>query len=239
MFLHRLGCSLLLVDFQAHGESAGKRITSGYLESRDVAASIAYLHGVFPNDRIGVIGVSLGAAAFVLAAERPKINALVLESMYPTLDLAVNDRLRLYLGRFGPAVAPILLRQLHPRLGFGADQLRPIDTIGLIDAPVLIIHGNLDQRTSLEEAASIYAAAKEPKAFWTVPGAAHVNLHDFATDEYERRVSEFFSQHLQHPVLPCRKSGRAREPPVPRVNQGESGATIKMRELAGAWGLRA
>ncbi len=66
-FLHRAGYTVLLIDFQSHGESRGDRITFGYLESRDALAAVNFLKTMFPEDRIGVIGVSLGAAAFVLA----------------------------------------------------------------------------------------------------------------------------------------------------------------------------
>src|SRR5690349_77483 len=34
-FLNRAGYSVLLFDFQAHGESSGDQITFGYLESKD------------------------------------------------------------------------------------------------------------------------------------------------------------------------------------------------------------
>src|SRR5262245_60026163 len=39
-FLNRADYSVLLFDFQAHGESRGKEITIGYLESRDAQAAV-------------------------------------------------------------------------------------------------------------------------------------------------------------------------------------------------------
>jgi pimeloyl-ACP methyl ester carboxylesterase len=84
-FLQRSGYSVLLIDFQAHGESTGQHSTFGDLESRDVVAALELLRLELPGERLGVIGVSLGAAAFVLAEGRPKVDAAVLESMYPTI----------------------------------------------------------------------------------------------------------------------------------------------------------
>ena len=55
--LSRAGYSVLLFDFQAHGESPGHRITLGYLESMDAQASIQYLRERNPDEKIGVIGV--------------------------------------------------------------------------------------------------------------------------------------------------------------------------------------
>jgi uncharacterized protein len=37
----------------------------------------------------------------------------------------------------------------------------------------------------------MFAAAPEPKEFWLVPGAAHVDLHAAAGPEYELRVLAF------------------------------------------------
>ncbi len=66
-FLNEQGYSALLIDLQAHGETPGDRITFGARESEDVKAAAAYLRNMFPGERLGAIGVSLGAAAIVLA----------------------------------------------------------------------------------------------------------------------------------------------------------------------------
>src|SRR5262245_35726245 len=58
--LHQHGFSVLLFDFQSHGESQGRSITFGYLESLDAQAAFEYLRGRTPGERIGIIGVSLG-----------------------------------------------------------------------------------------------------------------------------------------------------------------------------------
>jgi len=195
-FLHERGFSVLLIDFQAHGESPGERITFGDLESRDVVAALRYLRRSAPGERVGVIGVSLGAAAFVLAEGRPPVDAVVLESMYPTLKHSVADRLQIYLGRWTPVLSPVLLVQVRARLGIDAERLRPIDRIADIHAPLLLIHGTRDQHTPIEEARAVYASASEPKEWWAIEGAAHVNLHQFARMQYEQRVGEFLMKYL-------------------------------------------
>src|SRR5882757_3255066 len=112
-FLHARGYFVLLFDFQAHGQSRGSLITFGDLESRDVTAAIQYLHHKLPNEKVGVIGASLGADAFVLADERPAVDAVVLEQMYPTIQQAVAGRARHYLGPLGPLIAPLLMVQVQ------------------------------------------------------------------------------------------------------------------------------
>jgi len=196
LFLHRLGYSVLLIDFQAHGETPGRQITFGYLESRDVVAALNYLKTEFPEEKFGVIGVSMGAAAFVLADKRPRVDAAVLESMYPTIEQAVRDRLSIYLGPFGPTLAPSLTAELAPRLGLRPADLRPIDHIQEIDCPLLVINGTADRHTRIDETRDIFQKAHKPKELWEVQGASHVNLHRFASAEYEQRITEFFARYL-------------------------------------------
>ncbi len=65
-FLSHAGYAVLLVDFQAHGESTGEHITFGYLESRDAQAAVRFLRANAPDEKIGVIGVSMGGAPLCL-----------------------------------------------------------------------------------------------------------------------------------------------------------------------------
>jgi len=201
-FLHKAGYAVLLIDLQSHGESKGKLITFGYLESRDVSGALELLAKELPGDRIGVIGVSLGAAAFVLARDRPTVSAVVLESMYPTIDQALSDRLRLHLGALGSVIAPVFKMLLQPRLGITANDLRPIDRMSGLNAPVLIIAGTRDEHTTLPETEAVFAAAVQPKQLWLVPGAAHVDLHQVARKEYERRILDYFGKYLCSPPTP-------------------------------------
>ena len=196
-FLRARGYSVLLFDFQGHGESRGSLITFGDLESRDVTAAIQYLHHKLPNEQVGVIGVSLGAAAFVLAEERPAVAAVVLEQMYPTIQQAVAGRARKYLGPVAPVLAPLLMVQVQARLKIPANRLRPIDRMRQIGAPVLIVNGTQDSYTSIEDARALFAAASNPKELWAVEGAGHVDLHAFAKAQYEQRVGDFLGRYMR------------------------------------------
>src|ERR1700682_1799956 len=84
-FLSRAGYAVLLFDFQAHGESAGNQITFGYLESKDARAAVMFAHTIAPDEKVGVIGVSMGGAAVLLADPPLSVDAVVLEQVYPTL----------------------------------------------------------------------------------------------------------------------------------------------------------
>jgi uncharacterized protein len=197
-FLNAAGYSILLFDFQAHGESPGRHITFGHLEGRDARAAVRFVRERLPGERVGVVGVSMGGAAALLAEPPLGADALVLEMVYPTLEEAVADRLKMRLGAWGGLLAPLLTLQLRPRLGVGPEMMRPVERVAHVPGPKLFIAGALDRHTTREESRRLFAAAREPKELWVVEGAAHTDLHAAARAEYERRVLDFLDQSL-HP----------------------------------------
>jgi alpha-beta hydrolase superfamily lysophospholipase len=195
-FLSRAGYSVLLFDFQGHGESIAKTITFGFLESRDATAAVNFARKKFPDEKIGVIGISLGAASALLAEPPLPVNAMVLESSFPTIYQATTDRLAMRFGFLGKLATPLLTCQLKPRLGIGPDDLKPIEHAAKITVPKLFLAGTADRDTTLPESQALFAAAAEPKQFWRLDGAAHVDLHAFAKAEYEKRVLDFLAANL-------------------------------------------
>jgi fermentation-respiration switch protein FrsA (DUF1100 family) len=198
-FLWRAGYSVLLFDFQAHGSSPGEHVTFGYLESRDARAAVAYMRSRAPAERLGGLGTSLGGAATHVGRQPAGFDAVVLEAVYPTLAEAVEGRIRIRLGPLARALTPLLLLQVRPRLGFSPSDLRPIEGIAQLAAPVLLVAGTEDRHTTVAESRRLFDAARPPKELWLVPGAAHVDLHRHSRAEYEHRVLAFFDAYLRRP----------------------------------------
>jgi len=196
-FLTKAGYSVLLIDLPAHGESSGARITFGVHEAEGVKAALEYLRGELPSERIGVIAVSLGAASLVLSKAAPATRAVVLESMYPTITEAVQDRLTIRLGPLGRYLAPLLVWQLPLRLHVSPDQLRPIVEVSTLGAPVLIVSGTSDRHTTWAETERIFQAAQEPKELWPVEGAMHVDLYAYNPEAYQLKILTFLRKYLR------------------------------------------
>ncbi|MEQ1790255.1 MAG: alpha/beta fold hydrolase [Rickettsiales bacterium] len=195
-FLKDQGYSVLLIDLQAHGETAGERITFGLRESESVEASITFLRKAFPQERIGAIGVSLGAAAIILTKQDLKLDAIILESLHPTLAEAVDNRLKLHFGSYGSVLLPLMLSQLSFYLDTSLDKLNPITRLNDLNSPLLFISGTQDAHTTQSETERLYAAARPPKQIWVIPGAGHFNMHSYAGKEYEQRITAFLSEYL-------------------------------------------
>jgi pimeloyl-ACP methyl ester carboxylesterase len=192
-FLRRAGYSVLLIDFQATGETTGDHITFGWKESRDVLAAINFVRQANPTAPVAIIGSSLGGVAALLATPPLKIDALVLEEVYPTIEIATRNRVENWLGALGRMLTPLLLNQLQWRLGISASQLRPIDHIANVECPVFIMGGEKDKNTRPTDTRMLIERMRNPKEVWFVPNAGHVDLHRAAQQEYETRVLAFLA----------------------------------------------
>jgi fermentation-respiration switch protein FrsA (DUF1100 family) len=191
------GYSVLLIDLQGHGATPGEHITFGLRESRDVSSALAWVHDHAPGSRIGAIGCSLGGASILLRKDPTEFDAVVLEAVYPRLNRAVRNRVRLRVGPLEPLVTPLLLAQLELRMNISPHELEPISGIARLASPVLIAAGSSDEHTTLEESQELYAAAKDPKELWVVFGARHQDLLNYDPTGYDQHVIKFLDIHLK------------------------------------------
>ena len=189
------GFSVVMIDLQAHGESPGENITFGHLEKHDVRAAVNFAKEKFSGNKIGIVGWSLGGAAALLASPLD-VDAMVLESVYPTVSHAVYDRVDMRLGGLKYVAAPLLLGQLKMRLGISTGDLRPIDFMDKVGCPVLILAGDKDLHTPMDESQMMIDAAKEPKELLTFVGAGHQDLYAFDQQQYREKVVEFLRVNL-------------------------------------------
>jgi len=196
-FLQKAGYDVLLFDFQAHGESTGKQITFGHLESLDAEAAYDYLEDRLCNPTIGVIGVSLGGASALLGEVKLKAKVMILESVYPSIEEAIDNRLGIYLGVIGSYFSPLLTMQIEPRLGVGLNGLKPIEHLKSVIGATFIISGEDDKHTTVEESKKMFSMANEPKALWIVEGKGHVDFSEALGKVYEEKVLDFLEENME------------------------------------------
>ena len=194
--LRAAGYSTLAIDFQATGESPGDRITFGWRERLDVLAAVRFSKQELPAEPVAVLGTSLGGAAAVFAAAELEVDAVILEAVYPTLDAAVQNRLRIRLGGIGAAFAPLLLAQVRPTVGVWPSELKPVDRIAQLRCPVLVIGGTRDRHTTAADTHRLYDAARAPKELWMIEGADHADFLRARRQDYESRVLDFLGRVL-------------------------------------------
>lgn len=196
-FLLEHGSSVLIFDFQAHGESSGKKITSGYLESMDASAAVAFARTNAPGEKVAILGASLGGAAALLAEPPLQVDGMILEMVYPDIQRAVKNRIAIVLGNWARVFSPLLTCQLKWRVGVDAEWFSPQRQIANVRCPKLIIAGAEDRHTTIEDSRALFNAAGEPKDIWIIDQAAHENLYSLTGVEYEHRVLAFLDRCLK------------------------------------------
>lgn len=197
-FLNRAGYTVFVFDFQGHGQSQIKNVTVGYEEARNVRAALAFLRSRMPQEKIAIIGPSLGGSAVLVKGQVIEADAYIFEGVYTSLRQTGENRLAAFLGSgVSSWLAPVLVFQTQLRLGFDAGLLSPIETISGLKAPILIIGGDKDPFVKPEETQALYNKAPEPKELWIIEGAGHFDFFLFKPEEYERKVLDFLGRRLQ------------------------------------------
>jgi pimeloyl-ACP methyl ester carboxylesterase len=193
--LHDHGYAVLLYDARGHGESEGSLVSFGWFEANDLLGALDWLR-TRGFTEFGCIGVSQGGATVAFAAAKLRdVHWVVLESTYPTMRNAVDRRFRLTFGLPGWLAGSAMIPFAAWHLGVSVDRISPRDFVAKLPCPVLVMNGDRDKDTFPEDAREFFASAREPKSFWLVPGAGHVDLYGFAKGDYERRLLDFISVH--------------------------------------------
>jgi uncharacterized protein len=191
--------TLLLPDLRGHGDSAGRHTSAGYLERLDVAGAADYLRGL-GYERVGVLGISMGAATAILAAAASKsIDAVIADSSFARLRHAVREgaRIRGYPGPITRPLAYLCCQTAALRLRYPMRAGDPLVAIGAIaPRPLLLIHGEEDDLIRVDNARALYSAAGEPKELWVLPGVGHGQAIEAEPEGYRKRTLEFFRRSL-------------------------------------------
>ncbi|WP_353641895.1 alpha/beta fold hydrolase [Mesorhizobium sp. WSM2239] len=192
--LFAFGYSVALFDLSGHGESAGTMRGFGYAEAEDVHRILTFAKGRFDGQRIGAVGSSLGAAALVFAADKEPADAYVLEQLYATLIETTALRSPIPFAR--KLQAWLLLSQMPLRLGYGAADVRPIDHMGGIGGPALLLAGASDPFIDPSQTHALKQASHLRAELVWFEGAGHVDLQRYDAGKYRNAVVPFLEKNL-------------------------------------------
>jgi len=213
-FLVHGGYNVLAVDLRGHGESAAQYVGGGYLEARDILGAIHYVREREELAPIALLGVSMGAAASMLAAANSReVAAVVADGVYPSgRDVSDNisrhyvyDRgAKLWMrGLFLVALCPGVVRATmlvyYARTGIylGPDFVSVLPSASRIRVPVLFISGERDWIVPTEQAREVMAALPtDRKSLVVIPNAAHDTTYSAAPSLYGNAVLSFLNNNL-------------------------------------------
>ncbi|HLY24345.1 MAG TPA: alpha/beta hydrolase [bacterium] len=194
------GFDVLAFDFRGWGESGRTRVTLGHREVQDVLGAVEFVRTRRAGRRhpIGIVGLSMGAAAAIIAAaQTPAIDVVVADSSYARLDQSVERIARRVWSPFDLPAARRARRLGEHLIGAPLASVAPVEAVARISPrPVLIIHGRRDRLTDVADAHALYRACGDPKALWIVERAGHARTRRVGTREYDRRVIGFFNTYV-------------------------------------------
>jgi len=200
-------------------------------EVEDTRAALAYLKARPDADPhgVGFFGISKGGGAGILAAGNdPWVRCFLTDGIFATYSTMVpymrkwygiyNNQYTLqgllplwYYGLVGLVALSRIQKIRHcrfPSLERAIGKLAP--------RPLLMIHGGGDTYVKPEMAEVLFEQAREPKQLWMVDGAKHNQALHLVREEYQRRVLEFFNQHLadgpEEPAAAPEKPALAKTP---------------------------
>ncbi len=210
------GYTVFTFDFRGHGRSfAPARFEPRYwpsnYEVHDILAAIAFVRSRrdVDTDGIGIVGISRGASAAVVAAAlNANVRCLVVDSVFSTdhridglvkrwvqifakVDLARADRSMTVYRLFRALTMFYVELKCRCRFPSARRALVKLDTV-----PILFIHGERDAYVPVEQTQVLYDVKPGPKEIWICPGAKHNQAVAVDPRTYHRNVTAFFKRHL-------------------------------------------
>ena len=215
----RRTAGVLGLDFRGHGGSDDALTTFGLHEIEDVAGALAWFaeRGI---RRVALVGSSMGgvvalasvvvlgdgtfaqadldptAPAAAVEAPRPRIVAVVAESVAPDLRIPIANRIGLPIG--GPlrrALAGRMFTIAGRRVGGDLRATEPGRIVGLVEpVPLLLVHGGADRTVRPADGRRLASLAGPSAEHWEVPGAEHGEARRAAPAQWDERVTRFLRQ---------------------------------------------
>lgn len=197
--IYKRGCSIFMFDLRGHGQSADGELSGGYFEQRDLLGAYTWLKNREPRARIGVLGVSMGAAISILvAAKEPGIKAVVADSSFANLTDMIKSEVPKR-----SSLPSVITLTLIPELisvaekkGIYLEEVAPEKVIGELGYPVLLVHCLGDERVSVKHSLRLFKLAPEGSDLLTPPCKTHARAFKDSPDLYIDIVWKYFRSRL-------------------------------------------
>lgn len=214
---YECGNRIVHIDQRAAGESEGKYIGFGVLESRDCCLWAQYIANRFGTDqKIILAGLSMGASTVLMATahhedRRVRINCSPEEPMEVSMTLPKNvtgivadsvfsspydiikKRIRTTYhckGRLLTIAIGIWSRMLAH---YSLKELSVPDVMKHNTIPVLLVHGTEDSNVPVEMTVKVAENCQAPKQVLLVKGAEHGTGYLVDNEAYKKALQEFCS----------------------------------------------
>lgn len=193
-----LGHNILLIDQRGSGKSEGGCTSFGILERYDVLGWAKYVANRFPEAKLYLVGISMGAATVLMCRELPlpeNVVGIIADCPYDTPENIIR---KVVSGLGFPIDATMLMERGAARL-FGGFSLRAADAlraVGKGGVPVLLLHGEDDTFVPCSMSRNIANAATGDLTLLTFPHADHGLSFTSDPDRYQNAIRDFIRRTL-------------------------------------------
>ena len=187
----RWGFAAVLYSARDHGGSSPRRFMNAMKFAEDIEVVLDWV-----GEPVILYGHSAGAAGAIIAASRnpDKIRLLFLEGCYADTKEALLNLYRWYNPFMGTFFGPVILFWMNLMYKNGLNKVSPKRLAPEIIAPVMIIHGEKDQRFPVRYAYELQRCFPGVCAeLYVAPGADHSDSSK--TPGYAPAVKSFLDRH--------------------------------------------
>jgi uncharacterized protein len=172
-----LGASVLIIDYPGYGKSGGAPSEQGCYAAADAAYDWLIREKKIAPKKVLLFGASMGGGVITHIAAQREHRALILVKTFTSAPDVAAD---LYWWLPVPK---------HALMSNRFDSLKRIDQC---KRPVFIAHGTADELIPHAHGERLYAAAAEPKRFFSMEHARH---NDPLPEPFFLSLNEFLSAH--------------------------------------------
>ncbi len=196
------GFNVLFFDQRGRGESEGNGIVLMNFE-KDIGGAVDFVRNKKgPNEQIGLIGLSAGAAATVIFSSNEEVDAVVADSCFTSITKVFTQKASAMSKLPRPIVKFFGLGiWMMARIMYGYRRTAPADKVANVKCPILFIQGDKDDWVSIDVTERLYKTSNNPlDEIWFVPNAGHTKTFGIDPEGYVERITSFFSKFERIPA---------------------------------------
>ncbi len=191
-----LGRNVLIVDQRTSEKSEGNVISFGVNESRDCMSWLDYIVARWPERKVILTGISMGASTVMMAAEKdlPQNVAYVLADCGYTSAKAIIKIVILKMKLPEHLAYPFVKLAAKLFGHFELEETSAVSAMTKCKVPVIFFHGEDDDFVPCEMSVENYNACVTKKKLVTIPGAGHGLCYMLDPEGYLKELAEFSNE---------------------------------------------